>query len=462
MTEGAALPLDRVAEGISLPLGLRDSVDTGEQTLVRASDDFGHIVAAPPLGVLRPRSEQQLQELLAFAGPRGLPVAVRGGGHSVYGQGQAAGGFVIDMTSMGSVLTVSEDRVVVEAGALWADVVRATLRRGLTPPVLTDHLSTSVGGVLCAGGLGSASHRHGLVADSVLALDVVTGTGELVTCTPEREPELFRAVLAGLGQCAVIVRATLRLVPAPQRVRRYRLYHADLSGYLADQRKLLHDGRFDHVQGQARPTAGPGWEFVVEAAAHHTGSRPPHDAGLLDDLHHERGTEEIEDLAFIDFLHRLAAEERILRVTGEWLRPHPWLTLLLPDDCVSALVPAVLGGEAQRDLRTTGLVQLCPLLAERLRSPLLRRPAGDVIHLFALRRTAPPADRAAVERMVEANRTVYEQARAFGATAYPINAIPMSPADWRTHYGPAWDTLARAKGRHDPGRILAPGYGLWN
>ncbi|MGI3224188.1 FAD-binding protein [Streptomyces sp. GTA36] len=461
MTEGIALPLDRVTEGISLPLGLRDSVDTGAGTLAGASEDFGHIVEAPPLGVLRPRSEKQIQELIVFAGPRGLPVAVRGGGHSVYGQGQAAGGFVIDMSTMDSVLSVSDDRVVVEAGALWTDVVRATLGRGLAPPVLTDHLSTSVGGVLCAGGLGSASHRLGLVTDSVLALDVVTGTGELVTCTPEHESELYRAVLAGLGQCAVIVRATLRLVPAPQRVRRYRLYHADLRSYLADQRKLLHDGRFDQLRGQARPTAGPGWEFVVEAAAHHTRSRPSDDADLLDDLHHERGTEEIEDLAFTDFLHRAAAEERILRVTGEWLRPHPWLSLLLPEDRVPDLVPTVLGGEAQRDLRTAGLVLLSPLLAERLRSPLLRRPAGSVIHLFALLRTAPPADRAAVERMMEANRAVYEQARALGATAYPVNAIPMSPADWRTHYGPAWDTLARAKDRHDPRRILAPGYGLW-
>ncbi|MFJ9900630.1 FAD-binding protein [Streptomyces sp. NPDC091280] len=448
------------AEGFLLP-GHDASADMSEETLSQAADDFGHIVTALPLGVLRPRSARQIQELIAFAGSRGLPVAVRGGGHSVYGQGQAAGGCVLDMSRMDSVLSVSDDRVVVEAGARWTDVVRATLHRGLTPLVLTGHLGSSVGGVLTTGGLGAASHRHGAVADCVLALDVVTGNGELVTCTPDHESGLYHAVLAGLGQCAVIVRATLRLAPAPERVRAYRLYHANLESYLADQRMLARDGRFDQLQGRARPTVGHGWEFVVEAAAHHTGSRPPDDSGLLDDLRHERDTEEIGNVSYTEFLHRAVAEERILRVTGEWLRPHPWLTLLLPDDCVSAFVPAVLRDEAQRDLWTRGLVLLCPLRAEALRSPLLRKPATGVIHLFALWRTAPPNDLAAVQQMVRANREVYERARTFGATVYPVSALPMSADDWRSHYGSAWGELASAKELHDPRRVLAPGPGVW-
>lgn len=450
-----------MTEEIALPPGLRGSFDSGEKSLNRLSEDFGHIVTAPPLGVLRPRSEEQIRELVAFARSRGVPVAVSGGGHSVYGQGLAVGGLVIDMTDMDAVLSVSSDRMVVEAGALWTNVVRATLRHGLTPPVLTDHLSSSVGGVLCTGGLGAASHRHGLVSDSVLALDVVTGNGESVTCAPDREPELYRAVLAGLGQCAVIVRATLRLVPAPERVRRYRLYHPDLEGYLTDQRKILEDDRFDELQGQARPTAGGSWEFVVEAAAHHCGGRHPDDVRLLGDLRHERGTEEIEDLRYTEYLHRLTAEERILQTTGEWLRPHPWLRLLLPDSAVRVFVPAVLGGDSQHDLRTTGRVLLHPVRSDRLRSPMLRRPTGDVVHQFALLRTAPPANRAAVDRMVAGNRAVYKEARALGATVYPAGAVPMSPSDWRAHYGPDWETLSRAKDRHDPQYILAPGYGLW-
>lgn len=198
------------------------------EDLALASHDFGHIVESRPLGVLTPRSCAAVGELVSFAGAQGLPVAARGCGHAPYGQGQAHGGYVVDMGGLDEVRCVPDDRTLVAgAGATWGEVVRAALAEGLVPPVLPDHLGASVGGVLSTGGFGGSSHRRGLVADWVRELEVVTGAGERVVCSPERYPDLFGAVLAGLGQCALIVRATLRLVPAPVRVRRYRLYHED-------------------------------------------------------------------------------------------------------------------------------------------------------------------------------------------------------------------------------------------
>lgn len=70
-------------------------------------------------------------------------------------------------------------------------MLSATLPYGRTPPVLTDYLGAGVGGVLSAGGLGGATHRHGLVADQVLELAVVTGAGEHRVCSPGRDPELW-------------------------------------------------------------------------------------------------------------------------------------------------------------------------------------------------------------------------------------------------------------------------------
>lgn len=190
-------------------------VSVGVEESARAADDFGHIVASRPLGVLTARSADAIRELVAFAGPRQLPVAARGGGHAPYGQGQASGGYVVDMRALSEVRCTPGDRTLsAGAGAPWSEVLRAALAEGLAPPVVPDHLGASVGGVLSTGGFGATSHRHGLVADAVTELEVVTGAGALVTCSGQRDPELFHAVLAGLGQCALIVRATLRLVPA--------------------------------------------------------------------------------------------------------------------------------------------------------------------------------------------------------------------------------------------------------
>ncbi|MEU9450233.1 FAD-binding protein [Streptomyces sp. NPDC048277] len=433
-------------------------LDTRPETLREAAQDFGHLVHSPPLGVLRPRSAAEVRDALVYAGPRGIPVAARAGGHSLYGQGQARGGIVLDLGELSAVGPVAGDRVEVRAGALWRDVLAATLPYGLAPPVLTDYLGAGVGGVLSVGGLGGASHRHGLVADSVLELEVVTGAGEHLVCSPDHHGALFHTVLAGLGQVAVIVRATLRLTPAPALVRRYCLYYPDLDAYLSDQRLLATDRRFRYLEGQARPVedTADGWHYMVEALAAHQGPTPPDDGKLLGDL--SFGTAETEDLDYAEFANRVAADEETLRASGEWLHPHPWLNLLLPEDTAASVVTDILADPAFADLRENGLALLYPLLTRTLWAPLFRRPRGEVVHLLALLRTAAPGE---ADPMVAANRRAYEYARAKGAVAYPANALPMSPADWREHYGSQWGTLAEAKSVHDPHGVLGRGHGLW-
>jgi cytokinin dehydrogenase len=154
-------------------------------------------------------------------------------------------------------------------------------------------------------------------------------------------------------------------------------------------------------------------------------------------------------------------DERILRTTGEWQRPHPWLTLLIPEEAAPAFVPTVLADHAQSGLRACGVVQLRPLTSQALRAPLLRRPPGELLCLLSLMRTAPPDRPDVVRRLVAANRTLYERARTVGGVLHPVAALPMTPSDWRSHFGSDWPELVRAKDRYDPHHILTRGYGLW-
>src|SRR5260370_7034813 len=99
---------------------------------------------------------------------------------------------------------VHSDRVEVSSGVLWRTLLQATLARGLTPPVLPDYLDLSIGGVLSVGGIGGTSYRYGAIVDHVLELQVVTGMGELETCSPTHHRDLFETALAELGHFAII------------------------------------------------------------------------------------------------------------------------------------------------------------------------------------------------------------------------------------------------------------------
>ena len=50
---------------------------------------------------------------------------------------------------------------------------------------------------------------------------------------------------------------------------------------------------------------------------------------------------------------------------------------------------------------------------------------------------------------------------AAGGTLDPVSAFPMTPGDWRRHFGSAWMLLSEAKQRFDPDHVLTPGYELF-
>lgn len=254
---------------------------------VAAADDFGHLVHQLPEAVLVPASAQDVAATVRRTAGQGRRFAAQGRRHSVFGRAQARDGIVADMGRLRTIHAVQRDRVVVDAGATWREVVEATLPHGRTPPVLTDYLDLSVGGTLAVGGVGSATSRLGVVSDHVLELQVVTGRGEEVTCSPDRHPSLFDAVPAGLGQVGIITRATLRLVPAPTRVRRFLLSYPDLATMLGDQRLLVQEHRFEGVQGAVLAAPTGGWTFRLDLTTQRTGD-PPDDAALLAGLSDDR------------------------------------------------------------------------------------------------------------------------------------------------------------------------------
>ncbi|WP_049656781.1 FAD-binding protein [Kitasatospora sp. MY 5-36] len=438
--------------------------------LERFATDFGHLVTATPRAVLRPGSVRDVQQLVAFARRHRIPVAVNGQSgdlaqlgeaglesHSSYGQANPRGGVAIDARGLSKVLSVRPGRAVVEAGATWAQVTEAGLAAGWVPPVLTDYLHLTVGGTLSVGGIGGGVQRHGMQVDNVLELDVVTGTGELVTASPTRNRELFEAVLAGGGQVAVIVRATLALVKVRERAHVFSLYYDDLDAYLADQQKVMAERRFDLQVGDVvRSEDGSRWRYKAELVAFADAGGAVDRAALLAGL--RPVTSEVVEQSWREYAFRVDGFAGYLRASGLWALPKPWLSVFLPASAARAFMARAAEVLTAADLGA-GLLLFYPYQRSKVRAPLAVLPGQEVgWHFDLLAFPGPGSDTAA---MLERNRRLYDLAVELGGKRYLIGAVPgMTGADWRRHYGGLWETVARAKRRWDPAGILTPGQGI--
>jgi FAD/FMN-containing dehydrogenase len=436
--------------------------------LADAARDFGGLVEHRPVGVLRPRSEEDVVRAIRFARTRRLPLAIRGAGHSTHGQSQAPSGIVLDMRSMSRVLTIDEDEALVEGGALWEGVLLHSLVRRRCPPVLTDYLGLTVGGTLAVGGVGIQSCREGMQVDQVTGLRVVTGDATIVDCSPADHADLFFACLAGLGQCGVIVQARIGLVAAPAWVRIYRSLITDLGTLIAALRWLAAERSFDGLQAAAllndadvlRERLGrdaeavPGdlpagrWLFLLEAAEY-MDARGTHGPRLvLPGL-------PIPPLeaSFLRVATRLGLPS-LTPAEGNASR-HPWINLLLPVDRAPGFLDEALDGIGEETARCSPIL-FYVIDRSRARTPLFRTPDADWIIKFSLLKNLLSASAEEGAAEVAANRRLYERARAAGGTRYPIDSVPMTHEDWRAHFGPTWEGFAAAKARYDPDQVLSP------
>jgi FAD/FMN-containing dehydrogenase len=446
-------------DSISIP-NLDGDLVVDAASLAEAADDFGHIIQRMPVAVLHPGSVHDICTLVQFANRHYIQVAMRGQGHSTFGQAQAEAGVVIDSRTLHTIHRVDAHTAVVDAGVRWIDLLTATLRQDRTPPVLTDFLELSVGGVLQVGGIGGHAHRAGFVVDNVHELQVVTGEGHLLTCSPTHEADLFHAILGGLGQFGLIVRAHIRLAPAPTQARVLQLFYTDLEQYVADQNVVVLDERFSYLEGQVVPAPSGGWRFMLEAASYYTPPQEPDNTALLEGLSPDDGTL-IQELTYFDWQNRLAPVVTALRQNGVWFFPHPWCNVFLPGSAVVSYVRDVLAHLTVDDTGN-GPILCYPFRRSKLHRRFVQTPDEEICYLFGILRTAPPDDLSVVEAQVAANRALFEQAQALGGTHYPIGALPFSPADWSQHFGVHWPDFLRLKARYDPHQVLTPGQGIFH
>ncbi|XP_062167743.1 cytokinin dehydrogenase 1 [Alnus glutinosa] len=460
-----------------------------------AAKDFGNMYHFLPSAVLHPKSVPDISATVRHIFDMGsaseLTVAARGHGHSIQGQAQAHQGIVINMESLqGLEMQVHSGEmpyVDVSGGELWINILHETLKNGLAPKSWTDYLHLTVGGTLSNAGISGQAFHHGPQINNVHQLEVVTGKGEVVTCSEKQNADLFYAVLGGLGQFGIITQARISLEPAPKMVKWIRVLYSEFSIFSHDQEHLISsENSFDYIEGfviinrtgllnnwrssfspkdplQANQFNSDGrtlfcLEMVKYFNPDETKTMNQSVQNLLSQLSYIPSTLFQSEVSYLEFLDRVHVSEKKLQAKGLWEVPHPWLNLLIPKSRISEFAEEVFGNILTDT--SNGPILIYPVNQSKWNNRTsLVTPDEDVFYLVAFLSSAMPSStgRDGLEHILIQNKRILDfcAIAQLGMKQY----LPQynTREEWQAHFGSQWEIFVQRKSAYDPLAILAPG-----
>jgi FAD/FMN-containing dehydrogenase len=172
---------------------------------------YNAMIEHRPALIVRPLDTADVVTAVRHSREAGLPISVRGGGHSVAGHCVGEGSVMVDLRLMRDVDVDAGARTATcGGGTLWEDFDPPCQRHGLATPGGTFG-DTGVGGLTLGGGIGHLIGLYGLTLDNLLAATVVTADGRTVVASEDDHTELFWALRGGGGNFGLVTDFTFRL-----------------------------------------------------------------------------------------------------------------------------------------------------------------------------------------------------------------------------------------------------------
>jgi FAD/FMN-containing dehydrogenase len=166
-----------------------------------------------PALIARCRTVPDIADAVTIGREQAAEISVRGGGHNVAGLAVTDGGVMIDLAPMKGIRIDPARRTIwAQGGVTWKELNRAAAVHGLatTGGVVS---STGIAGLTLGGGEGWLMGKYGLTVDNLLAVEVVTADGQVITASAEHHPDLFWALRGGGGNFGVATSFEYRAHP---------------------------------------------------------------------------------------------------------------------------------------------------------------------------------------------------------------------------------------------------------
>lgn len=417
---------------------------------------------ALPDAVALPQTREQVVALVRACRQHRIPLVARGRGTNTTGASvPVAGGVVVSFERMDRIVEIRPgDRcAIVEPGVLNGDLQAVLAPHGLFwPPDPTSAMFSTVGGNLACNAGGPRAVKYGASRDNVLALTAVTGAGEVIVCGTATTKgstgyDLHRLLVGSEGTLALIVEASLRLVPAPPTRRALRAIYRDVRCAADAVARLM-----------AQPVTPSMLEFMdaraVRLARDVGGADLPADAGAL--LMIEADGEAPALGHDIEALARAAAGEGLLSLDhahDDAARERLWAARKALSPALRTLAPGKINEDVVVPVsQIPALVDGVQALAREfdLQIVCFGHAGNGNLHVNLL---YDPIDAAQAHRAGTAMARVFALATSLGGTLSGEHGIGLAKRDFMTMAvtPPTLALMRQLKSVFDPDGILNPG-----
>ena len=425
------------------------------QAVQRYAKDFGNIYSSNPQAALLPDSLEKLKAIVSFVNEKKLAIVPRGAGHSQSGQSlPVKDGVTVDLRKFNKVepIVYDSDSATISCtpGATLRQVSELAFAAGYILPVLPMYLELTIGGVLSAGGIGTAAHQHGLLISNVAELEVLKADGSVATCTSTRNSELFNSVLGTSGRFGIITKARLKLVRSKGIFRSIQLLYKNIDEWLQDYRFLLTKD-ISNLQGACiRSKEGPeAWNFVLQVSLQaDNGEGFDHYKDILSTLKfNSQGNP--TDFTPMQFLDRYKSRFEQMNELGKFAQYHP-------------IVEFIISADKAKQLIEKALQVLPPAFEDGFRLIYLSKkdlpdyfmvPEAEQLCMFAVLPTG--IEEKHLEDCLNGAKILHEYAMGINAKRYLSGWVGMmNQEDFKNHYGNKAKTLVALKMKLDPQNIF--------
>ncbi len=175
---------------------------------------FNERIDKKPLIIALCKTTEDVAEAVRYAKAKGLPVAVKSGGHCMEGYSCNDNGVVINLSMMNKIAWLGDGKIKAGPGCLLSHVYDEILPKGVILPA-GSCATVALGGLTLGGGYGIFSRKHGLTCDHLLEATMVDGNGNIVS-TKDDEELLWALRGGGTGNFGIVTEMVYRTHEAPK------------------------------------------------------------------------------------------------------------------------------------------------------------------------------------------------------------------------------------------------------